>query len=289
MSHCKTETAEDRRLREEAEGRGNWRRWGTYLSERQWATVREDYSRDGTAWEYFPFDQAAARAYRWGEDGLLGWCDRGGRLCFAPALWNGRDPILKERLFGLTGHEGNHAEDVKEVYFYEEATPTHSYVRGLYKYPQGEFPYERLREENRRRSTEEPEYELEDTGIFDEQRYFDVVVEYAKAAPEDILIQLTVMNRGPERAKIHVLPTLWFRNTWSWGCRHDAEHEHPRIMREGEGGLRLHHATLGDFVFAYGRDEGGGEVWFTENETNHEKLFGSPTGVLTPRTLFMRR
>src|SRR5881296_4029430 len=210
-------TLEERRLDEDARRERNWKRWGPYLAERQWGTVREDYSPDGTCWEYFPHDQARSRAYRWGEDGLLGLTDRECRLCFAVALWNGRDPILKERLFGLTGPEGNHGEDVKECYFYLDSTPTHSFMKALYKYPHAEFPYTRLVEENRRRGRGEPEFELLDTGVFDESRYFDVFAEYAKASPNDILIRITVANRGPEAASLHLLPTLWFRNTWSWG------------------------------------------------------------------------
>jgi hypothetical protein len=198
-----------------------WRRWGPFLSERQWATVREDYSPDGTAWEYFPHDHARSRAYRWGEDGLLGITDRRARLCFAIALWNGRDPILKERLYGLTGNQGNHGEDVKECYYYLDATPTASYLKGLYKYPQAEFPYSRLVEENSRRGRNDREFELVDTGIFDDNQYFDVFVEYVKASPEDILIRITACNRGAESADIHLLPTLWFRNTWSWGHHGD--------------------------------------------------------------------
>jgi hypothetical protein len=190
---------------------------GTYLSERQWDTVREDYSEDGNAWDYFTHDQARSRAYRWGEDGMGGICDDKQRLCFALALWNERDPILKERLFGLTNSEANHGEDVKEYYFYLDSTPTHSYMKYLYKYPQREYPYRDLIETNRRRSREEFEYELLDTGVFDDDRYFDVFVEYAKEGPEDVLIQITVHNRGPEAARLRVLPTLWFRNTWSWG------------------------------------------------------------------------
>ena len=195
--------AEVRRLAEDATREKNWKRWGPYLAERQWATVREDYSPDGTAWDYFPHDHARSRAYRWGEDGLLGITDRECRLCFALALWNGKDPILKERLFGLTGPQGNHGEDVKECYFYLDSTPTHSYLKALYKYPQAEFPYARLVEENRRRGRHEPEFELSDTGIFDGNRYFDVFAEYAKAAPDDILIRITVANRGPEPAPLH--------------------------------------------------------------------------------------
>lgn len=207
------------RLAEKMGENESWRRWGPFLSDRQWATVREDYSAGGSAWEYFPHDHARSRVYRWGEDGLLGICDSWCRLCFALALWNGRDRILKERLFGLTGNEGNHGEDVKECYFYLDATPTSSYLKALYKYPQAECPYSRLVEENRRRSRNDPEFELIDTGIFNDNRYFDVFLEYAKASPEDILIQITVCNRGPEPAQLHLLPTLWFRNTWSWARR----------------------------------------------------------------------
>src|SRR6266545_3336683 len=194
-----------------------WKRWGPYLSERQWGTVREDYSPGGTAWEALSHDAARSRAYRWGEDGLLGISDDQQTLCFAVALWNQRDPILKERLFGLTNSEGNHGEDVKESYYYLDATPTHSYLKALYKYPQQKFPYAQLVEENRRRGKLEPEFELIDTGAFDSNRYFDVVIEYAKESPSDILIRITVHNRGPEDADVHVLPQLWFRNTWSWG------------------------------------------------------------------------
>src|SRR3954453_7571972 len=210
-------TAERSRLDEDARREKNWKRWGPYLSERQWGTVREDYSATGECWSYFPHDHARSRAYRWGEDGLLGICDREGRLCFALALWNGKDPILKERLFGLTGPEGNHGEDVKEAYFYLNSTPTHSYLKALYKYPQSEFPYERLVRENRGRGNSEPEFELADSGVFDQSRYWDVFAEYAKAGPDDISIRITVANRGPEAATLHLLPTLWFRNTWSWG------------------------------------------------------------------------
>ena len=211
-------TAEHARLQDDANRTKNWKRWGPYLSERQWATVREDYSAYGNCWDYFPHDHARSRAYRWGEDGLLGITDRQCRLCFALALWNGRDPILKERLFGLTGSEGNHGEDVKELYYYLDSTPTHSYMKALYKYPQAEFPYGRLVGENRARGLGATEFELIDTGVFHEDRYFDVFAEYAKADENDILIRLTIANRGPEKATLHLLPTLWFRNTWSWGA-----------------------------------------------------------------------
>src|SRR5947207_653205 len=210
-------TAEQQRLDETKAGQPDWKRWGPFLSERQWGTVREDYSEGGTAWEYFPHDHARSRAYRWGEDGLAGISDDSQRLCLSLALWNGKDPILKERIFGLTNEQGNHGEDAKELYYYLDATPTHSYLKTLYKYPQQEFPYARLLEENRRRGKDQPEFELLDTGIFDDNRYFDVFVEYAKADVEDILVKITVANRGPETANLRLLPTIWFRNTWSWG------------------------------------------------------------------------
>src|SRR5215471_12952833 len=209
-------TQEVMRLQQAQERTAHWRRWGPYLSERQWGTVREDYSPSGAAWDFFPHDHARSRAYRWGEDGLAGICDNHQRLCFALALWNGRDPILKERLFGLSGLEGNHGEDVKEYYFYLDATPTYSYAKCLYKYPQAAFPYSGLREENARRNRDSPEFELLDTGVFDGDRYFDVFVEYAKAAPDDVLVRITVENRGDAAAELQVLPTIWFRNTWSW-------------------------------------------------------------------------
>ena len=211
-----SENAEQQRLDEAREGGIAWKRWGPYLSERQWGTVREDYSDNGDAWNYFTHDQARSRAYRWGEDGLAGISDDHQRLCFALALWNGKDPILKERAFGLANSEGNHGEDVKEYYFYLDSTPTHSYMKYLYKYPQAAYPYSDLVTTNRSRGKHEAEYELLDTGVFDDNRYFDVFVEYAKAAPDDILIRISVCNRGPEAAALHVLPTLWFRNTWSW-------------------------------------------------------------------------
>src|SRR5688500_15220202 len=208
---------EHQRLNEPKQGPvPHWYKWGPYVSDRQWGTVREDYSPGGTAWDYFPHDHARSRAYRWGEDGIAGICDRFELLVFSLAFWNGRDPILKERFFGLTNSQGNHGEDVKEYWFYLDATPTHSYLRALYKYPQAEYPYARLLEENRRRGMREPEYELIDTGIFDDGRYFDVFMEYAKGSPEDVLIEITVFNRGPETATLDLLPTIWFRNTWSW-------------------------------------------------------------------------
>jgi hypothetical protein len=267
--------AETRRLERDAERLENWKRWGPYLSERQWGTVREDYSADGDCWDYFPHDHARSRVYRWGEDGLLGFTDRQCRLCFSVALWNGRDPILKERLFGLTGHEGNHGEDVKECYYYLDSTPTHSYVKALYKYPQARFPYDELVAENRRRSRADPEYELTDTGVFDNSRYFDVFAEYAKASPEDILIRLTIANRGAEAARIAVLPTLWFRNVWSWG--RVGEGYGPRSWLEKVGdGVLAQSAGLGDFRFDAEAVAAGPEWLFTENETNVARLFGVP-------------
>src|SRR5262245_1018064 len=246
-----------------------WRKWGPYLSERQWGTVREDYSDSGDAWNYFSHDQARSRAYRWGEDGLGGISDENQFLCFAVALWNGKDPILKERLFGLTNSEGNHGEDVKEYYFYLDSTPTHSYMKYLYKYPQAAYPYSELVETNKQRSRKELEYELLDTGVFDQDRYFDVFVEYAKASPEDILIRITVENRGPEPATLHVLPTLWFRNTWSWG----GDVPQPGLRQAGPGVIAAAHPDLGPRRFSC---EGAAALLFTENETNAERLFKSP-------------
>ena len=241
--------AEEKRLTESRERAKHWKRWGPYLSERAWGTVREDYSADGAAWDYFPHDHARSRAYRWNEDGLAGISDRHQKICFAVALWNGRDPILKERLYGLTGSEGNHGEDVKEYYYYLDSTPTHSYMKFLYKYPQTEYPYARLVEENRRASKENGEFELIDTGVFDEDRYFDVFVEYAKADVEDILIKITVANRGPERAVAHVLPTVWFRNVWSW--RDGAEK--PELRAGGAGAIELSESRYGRrFLFCDG-------------------------------------
>ena len=257
----------------EAEARSvHWRRWGPYLSERQWGTIREDYSPDGTAWEYFPHDHARSRAYRWGEDGLGGISDNHQRLCFALALWNGRDPILKERLFGLTGPQGNHGEDVKEYYFYLDSTPTHSYMKFLYKYPHAAFPYARLVEENAGRSRSEPEFELIDTGIFAESRYFDVTVEYAKAGADDILVRITAVNRGPEDAALHLLPTLWFRNTWDW----DLGAPRPRLSAAdgvaGAAAIAAEHPTLGQYRLLA---EGMPELLFVENETNVTRVFGA--------------
>ncbi len=263
--------AETQRLAENAAHTRNWERWGPYLSERQWGTVREDYSPDGSCWTSFPHDHARSRTYRWGEDGLLGICDREERLCFALALWNGRDPILKERLFGLSGPEGNHGEDVKEMYFYLASTPTHSYMQALYKYPQMAFPYDELVSENRRRSRAEPEFELLDTGAFDENRYFDVFVAYAKAGPDDTLIRLTAINRGSESATLHLLPTLWFRNTWSWGQSGEGYGPKPRISATAAGALRAEHDTLGHFQLS--AEQTPERLLFTENETNFQRLY----------------
>ena len=258
------------RLDEARARTAHWKRWGPYLAERQWGTVREDYSEDGSAWRYFPHDHARSRAYRFGEDGLLGISDNHQRLCFAWALWNERDPILKERLFGLSGPEGNHGEDVKEYYFYVDSTPTHSYMKALYKYPQRAFPYAELVQENARRGRLEPEFELLDTGIFDDDRYFDVSVEYAKASPSDILVRLTVVNHGPETAPLHILPTLWFRNTWAW----DEGTRVPRLNAHGGGGpfIQSAHPELGTYRLYYERTP---DVLFTENATNFRRLYGT--------------
>jgi len=280
------------RLGEDGRREKNWQRWGPYLSERQWGTVREDYSADGESWDYFSYEQSLSRAYRWGEDGLLGITDRQCRLCFALALWNGRDPHLKERLFGLTGREGNHGEDVKECYFYLDATPTNSWLRALYKYPQAEFPYARLREENRRRSRDEREFELKDTGVFDDGRYFDVEAVYAKAGPDDLCIEITVSNRGPDHAELHVLPTLWYRNTWTWGCAHEGCEVKPRLQMEADGRVRADHPSLGRFWLeaeAPGANGGAGEWWFTENETNVAKLFGGENASRLTKDAFHER
>src|ERR1700752_2696122 len=266
MGSAIVDVTEQKRLNEEREARIPWKKWGPYLSERQWGTVREDYSENGDAWNYFTHDQARSRAYKWGEDGLGGLCDDKQRLCFALALWNERDPILKERLFGLTNSEGNHGEDVKEYYFYIDSTPTHSYMKYLYKYPQQEFPYRDLVETNRRRSREDFEYELLDTGIFNDDRYFDVFVEYAKEGPEDVLIRITVHNRGPEMARLRVLPTLWFRNTWSWG---EGDRK-PSLREAGPAAIQASHQKLGEYWFHCDDDP---ELLVTENESNEQPLW----------------
>ncbi len=260
---------EQKRLNDAREAGTPWKKWGPYLSERQWGTVREDYSDDGNAWDYFSHAQSRSRAYRWGEDGLGGISDEKQRLCFALALWNERDPILKERLYGLTNSQGNHGEDVKEYYFYIDSTPTHSYMKYLYKYPQREFPYSDLVETNRRRSREEFEYELLDTGVFDDDRYFDVFVEYAKEGPEDVLVRIKVHNRGSEAARLRLLPTLWFRNTWSWG-----EGDRKPSLREAEpGAIQASHHELGEYRLYC---DGDPELLFTENDSNAQRLWGQP-------------
>jgi len=316
------------RLAEDDRRVKNWKRWGTYLSERQWGTVREDYSPTGECWSYLPHDHARSRAYRWGEDGLLGWCDRECRLCFAPALWNGRDPILKERLFGLGGPEGNHGEDVKEAYFYLDATPTHSYAKALYKYPHAEFPYRWLVEENGRRGRDQPEFELMDTGVFDGGRYLDVLVEYAKASPDDTLIRITLSNRGPEAVTTHLLPTLWFRNSWSWGRQGEKYWPKPRIVRGWTEASGVVHGpadasrivpnagapgTEPDAAASGGAAAAAGEsgptliadhatlgrfvlraaappaaVLFTDNQTNTERLFNYPNAEPYVKDAFHR-
>ncbi len=277
-------TEEENRLAEARERTAHWKRWGPYLSERQWGTVREDYSPHGTAWDYFPHDHARSRAYRWGEDGLLGICDNHQRLCFALALWNEKDPILKERLFGLTGPEGNHGEDVKEYYFYLDSTPTHSYMKALYKYPQMEYPYARLVAENGRRSRQEAEFELLDAGVFDDNRYFDVFIEYAKATTDDLLIRITAVNRGPDPAPLHLLPTLWCRNTWTW----DDGAERPRLSRgsslAGTVFILVVHPGLGDPYRLY--CEGEPELLFTENETNFRRLSGAENASMFVKDAF---
>ena len=274
-------TPEEKRLEESHQRTRHWKRWGPYLGERQWGTVREDYSPHGTAWEYFPHEHARSRAYRWGEDGIGGISDRHQRVCFALALWNGRDSILKERLFGLTGNEGNHGEDVKEYYFYLDSTPTHSYMKFLYKYPQAAYPYNWLVEENRRRGKRDPEFELLDTGVFEGNRYFDVFIEYAKAAPEDILIKITAWNRGPEESQLDLLPTMWFRNIWSFGGKHG----HPKLWRikDFQVGDRSTAAVVAAEESRYGARwllaEGTPEMLFTENETNFERVFDFPNAT----------
>src|SRR5512139_4098661 len=266
---------ENVRLREAREQNVPWKNWGPYLSERQWGTVREDYSENGDAWNFFTHDHSRSRAYRWGEDGLAGISDDKQRLCFALALWNGKDPILKERLFGLTNSEGNHGEDVKEYYFYLDSTPTHSYMKYLYKYPQAAFPYADLAETNRRRTRDEMEYELLDTGIFHDDRYFDVFMEYAKAGPEDILVRITAANRGPDAAELHLLPTLWFRNDWApWIAEVSRAAEKPNLQQieaaAGTSAVAATHPVLGEYTLYC---EGDAPLLFTENETNNDRLF----------------
>src|SRR5688572_16639770 len=261
--------AERQRLVAANDPKTAWKKWGPYLSERQWGTVREDYSQDGNAWNYFPHDHARSRAYRWGEDGIAGFSDDKQHLCFGLALWNGRDPILKNHQLRHTNHERHHGEDVKEHYFYLDSTPTHSYMKYLYKYPQAPYPYLDLVDTNRRRSREEMEYELLDTGVFDKDRYFDVFVEYAKAAADDVLIKISIHNRGPEAASLHLLPTLWFRNTWSWGRTVPK----PVLTVTDRQQIHAFHPDLGDYTLHY---EGEAEPLFTENESNGTRLWGQP-------------
>ena len=262
--------AEERRLDASANRTEHWKRWGPYLSERAWGTVREDYSEGGTAWEYVPHDDARSRAYRWNEDGIAGISDRHQKICFSISLWNERDPILKERMFGLTGNEGNHGEDVKECYYYLDSTPTHSYMKFLYKYPQAAFPYGRLVEDNRNRGKNDPEFELIDTGVFDGDRYFDVFVEYAKGGVDDILARITVANRAEEAARLHLLPTVWFRNTWYWG--NQAAKPSMRQCPNNPDVIELNEPQYGRRWVVYGDMP---DLLFTENETNFRRLFRS--------------
>ena len=291
MTHHRKPNAEELRLQEDRSRQKNWKRWGPYLSERQWGTVREDYSAGGECWSYLSHDHARSRAYRWGEDGLLGITDRECRLCFALALWNEKDPFLKERLYGLTGPEGNHGEDVKEAYFYLDSTPTHSYLKSLYKYPQQAFPYRELVEENRRRGRDQNEWELSDAGAFDQNRYFDVTAEYAKASSDDILIRFTLTNHGPSESVVHVCPTLWFRNTWSWGCGHEGCGLRPRIRREGADAVRADHESLGRTIlhFAEASDGTVPETLFTENDSNTQLLFGVASFERQPSVVLERK
>ena len=285
-------TAEHRRLEEYRSRKANWKKWGPYLSERSWGTVREDYSADGRAWDYFPHDHARSRAYRWGEDGIAGISDRYQYICFALALWNGKDSILKERIFGLTGSEGNHGEDVKEYYFYLDSTPTHSYMKMLYKYPQAAFPYTDLVYENRRRGYTAFEYELMDTGIFDSNRYFDVFIEYAKADQDDLLAKITLINRGPEPADCFVIPNLWFRNTWSWGYENGPMGEvdgKPYLNQiagtEGVAAAEIVHPTAGNYYFYAEKPD---NLLFTENETNSARFGNSANGNPYAKDAFHR-
>ena len=284
------DTAEHRRMAEDRSRTANWRRWGAYLSERQWGTVREDYSPDGNAWSYLSHHDAVARAYRWGEDGLLGWSDRQCRLCFSFAFWNGQDPILKERLFGLNNQEGNHGEDVKELYHYLDATPTNTYAKALYRYPQTAFPYEALRQENAKRGYHDREFEILDTGIFDDNRYWDLTIEYAKGSPGDICIRLTARNAGPDEAELHVLPTLWFRNTWSWGRTDEFSKHPPSLERDADGSILCTHDTLGRHRFQLVSHDASEAEWlFTENETNLERLYGAQNPQPYVKDAFHRR
>ena len=265
------QTQEHNRLEEAVAGGIPWRRWGPYLSERQWGTVREDYSDDGNAWDYFPHEHARSRAYRWGEDGMCGLCDEKMQMCLAVALWNGNDPFLKERMFGLTNPQGNHGEDVKDYYYYLDSTPSHSFMRMLYKYPHAAFPYEDLVTTNGARGGDEPEYELIDTGVFDDDRYHDIYVEYAKDGPDEVLVRISVTNRGPDATSLHVLPHLWFRNTWWMAPDEPKPSLRVREGTEGAAVVEAHHPTLGDYHLYC---EGAPALLFTENETNNQLLFG---------------
>ncbi|MDF2454623.1 MAG: hypothetical protein K0R51_616, partial [Cytophagaceae bacterium] len=269
----KNNTPENIRLQEHYDNQKNWLKWGPYVSERQWGTVREDYSADGSAWDYFTHDQARSRSYRWGEDGIAGWCNNHQELCFAPTFWNGKDAILKERFFGLNGKEGNHGEDVKELYYYLDGTPTHSYMKMLYKYSQQEFPYRDLVETNAGRGKEDPEYELLDTGIFKDNAYFDIVIEYAKASEEDLLIRITAHNRSSQAAPLFILPTLWFRNRWDFGL---VDHKPEIVLENGHDevqSIRAEHSRLGKYYLYFKKAD---QILFTENETNKERIFNSP-------------
>ncbi|MCE5318054.1 MAG: glucosidase [Parachlamydia sp.] len=287
MPTISVENPERQRLEAHHAVKANWKHWGPYLSDRAWGTVREDYSADGDAWRYFPHEHARSRVYRWNEDGIAGISDRNQYLCFALGLWNGRDPILKERFFGLAGHEGNHGEDVKDYYFYLDNTPTHTYMKMLYKYPQGEFPYEKLREENGKRGYGEPEYELLDTGIFDQEEYFDFFVEYAKASENDLLIEISVYNRSKRASPCTLLPTLWFRNTWSWGYPYGPMGDvpsKPQLRQIAPNCIEAQHPTLG-LYYLYAETE---QFLFTENETNFEHLYGTPNGTPYVKDAFHR-
>ncbi|MEM6980814.1 MAG: glucosidase, partial [Planctomycetota bacterium] len=283
------DTAEHQRLAEDGRREKNWKRWGPYLSERQWGTVREDYSAGGDSWRDFTHDQSRSRAYRWGEDGLLGFTDRQCRLCFSIALWNGNDAILKERLFGLTGPEGNHGEDVKELYYYLDSTPTHSHAVARYRYPHGKFPYQQLVAENATRGYHDREFELLDTGIFAENRFFDVTATYSKGDDNDLLIEIEVTNHGPEDHEITVLPTLWFRNTWVWGCRHEGCTAKPRITQIADHVVQTQHDTLEPFQCAFEADTSNPTpLLFTENETNSELLFQTENFTAYTKDAFHR-
>jgi hypothetical protein len=278
---AKMKQSEQFRLQEHYSAQKNWLKWGPYLSERQWGTVREDYSANGTAWDYFPHDHARSRVYRWGEDGIAGISDDMQRICFAIALWNGNDPILKERLYGMTGSEGNHGEDVKELYYYLDNTPSHAYMKHLYKYPQQAFPYADLQEQNRWRDRKQAEYELLDTGIFANNQYWDVFTEYAKGSEEDLLIQITVHNRFSESAELHLLPTLWMRNAWSFGLME----ERPEIRSVGKNEVLLQHEKAGQYHFYF---QDPALQLFTENENNQERLWGQPNPTPFVKDAFHR-